>query len=227
MGIYPAVDPLASTSRILDARIIGDEHYNTARAVKQILQKYKDLQDIIAILGIDELSEEDKRVVARARKIQRFLSQPFFVAAQFTGREGKYVPLSETVRGSGNRRRKQNDLPGRRYIVRNIDRPSSKQKMKPVSGFSCSLSVVRSAFFLRRQHPPDNEQTRIMDKLLLEIVTPDRLLLKESVDEVQVPAKGGYIGILPGHAPLITEMQIGEISYHQGKSIRSSVAGLL
>ena len=97
MGIYPAVDPLASTSRILDARIIGDEHYNTARAVKQILQKYKDLQDIIAILGIDELSEEDKLVVARARKIQLFLFQLFFVAAQFMGRDGKYVPLSETV----------------------------------------------------------------------------------------------------------------------------------
>ena len=123
MGIYPAVDPLASTSRILDARIIGDEHYNTARAVKQILQKYKDLQDIIAILGIDELSEEDKLVVARARKIQRFLSQPFFVAAQFTGREGKYVPLSETVRGfkeivEG----KHDDLPEQAfYMVGNID----------------------------------------------------------------------------------------------------------
>jgi F-type H+/Na+-transporting ATPase subunit beta len=123
MGIYPAVDPLASTSRILDPRIIGDEHYNTARGVKQVLQKYKDLQDIIAILGIDELSEEDKLVVARARKIQRFLSQPFFVAAQFTGREGKYVPLSETVRGfreivEG----KHDNLPEQAfYMVGNID----------------------------------------------------------------------------------------------------------
>ena len=99
LGIYPAVDPLASTSRILDARVIGEEHYNTARDVKLILQKYKDLQDIIAILGIDELSEEDKLTVARARKIQRFLSQPFFVAAQFTGLEGKYVPLNETIKG--------------------------------------------------------------------------------------------------------------------------------
>ena len=99
LGIYPAVDPLDSTSRILDPRIIGDEHYNTARAVKLILQKYKDLQDIIAILGIDELSEEDKLTVSRARKIQRFLSQPFFVATQFTGLEGKYVPVSETIRG--------------------------------------------------------------------------------------------------------------------------------
>ena len=99
MGIYPAVDPLASTSRILDPRILGEEHYDTARSVKMILQKYKDLQDIIAILGIDELSEDDKLVVARARKIQRFLSQPFFVAAQFTGRAGKYVPLAETICG--------------------------------------------------------------------------------------------------------------------------------
>jgi F-type H+-transporting ATPase subunit beta len=99
LGIYPAVDPLASTSRILDPRIIGDEHYQVARAVKQVLQRYKDLQDIIAILGIDELSEEDKLTVQRARKIQRFLSQPFFVAEQFTGLPGKYVPIAETVRG--------------------------------------------------------------------------------------------------------------------------------
>ena len=98
LGIYPAVDPLASTSRILDPRIIGDEHYNVARAVKQVLQRYKDLQDIIAILGIDELSEEDKLTVARARKIQRFLSQPFFVAEQFTGLPGKYVPIADTVK---------------------------------------------------------------------------------------------------------------------------------
>jgi F-type H+/Na+-transporting ATPase subunit beta len=99
LGIYPAVDPLASTSRILDPRVIGEEHYNVARQVKQILQRYKDLQDIIAILGMDELSEDDKLAVTRARKIQRFLSQPFFVASQFTGREGKYVPIGETVRG--------------------------------------------------------------------------------------------------------------------------------
>ena len=99
LGIYPAVDPLASTSRILDPRILGDEHYNVARSVKQILQRYKDLQDIIAILGIDELSEDDKLTVSRARKIQKFLSQPFFVAQQFTGLEGKYVPVADTIRG--------------------------------------------------------------------------------------------------------------------------------
>jgi len=99
LGIYPAVDPLASTSRILDPRILGEEHYNVARSVKQVLQRYKDLQDIIAILGIDELSEDDKLTVSRARKIQRFLSQPFFVAQQFTGLEGKYVPVADTIRG--------------------------------------------------------------------------------------------------------------------------------
>src|SRR6187551_1602754 len=97
LGIYPAVDPLASSSRILDPRVIGQEHYNVARSVKQVLQRYKDLQDIIAILGIDELSEDDKVAVARARKIQKFLSQPFFVAEQFTGLPGKYVPIADTV----------------------------------------------------------------------------------------------------------------------------------
>jgi F-type H+-transporting ATPase subunit beta len=99
LGIFPAVDPLASTSRILDPRIVGEEHYQVARGVQRVLQRYKDLQDIIAILGIDELSEDDKLVVARARKIQRFFSQPMFVAQQFTGRPGRYVPMQETVSG--------------------------------------------------------------------------------------------------------------------------------
>ncbi len=98
-GIYPAVDPLESTSRILDPRIIGEEHYRVARGVQEILQRYRELQDIIAILGMDELAEKDRLVVSRARKVQRFLSQPFFVAVQFTGLEGKYVPIQETVRG--------------------------------------------------------------------------------------------------------------------------------
>jgi F-type H+-transporting ATPase subunit beta len=99
LGIYPAVDPLSSSSRILDPRVIGQEHYDTAQDVKRVLQRYKDLQDIIAILGLDELSDEDKLTVSRARKIQRFFSQPFFVAAQFTGLEGKYVKLEDTIRG--------------------------------------------------------------------------------------------------------------------------------
>jgi F-type H+-transporting ATPase subunit beta len=99
MGIYPAVDPLTSFSRILDPRVVGEEHYQVARKVKEILQRYQDLQDIIAILGVEELSEEDKIIVARARRIQKFLSQPFFVAEEFTGRPGRYVPVEETVRG--------------------------------------------------------------------------------------------------------------------------------
>ena len=99
LGIYPAVDPLDSTSRILEASIVGDEHFRVANEVKRILQKYKELQDIIAIMGMDELSEEDKLTVNRARKVQRFLSQPFHVAEQFTGMEGRYVPLKETIRG--------------------------------------------------------------------------------------------------------------------------------
>ena len=99
LGIYPAVDPLASTSRILSADVVGQEHYEVARAVQRILQRYKELQDIIAIMGMDELSEADKLTVNRARKVQRFLSQPFSVASQFTGYEGTYVPLKETIRG--------------------------------------------------------------------------------------------------------------------------------
>jgi F-type H+-transporting ATPase subunit beta len=99
LGIYPAVDPLGSSSTILDPRIVGDRHYQVATEVKQVLQKYKDLQDIIAILGMDELSEEDKETVAKARKIQRFFSQPFHVAEQFTGMQGRYVPIAETVDG--------------------------------------------------------------------------------------------------------------------------------
>jgi F-type H+-transporting ATPase subunit beta len=123
LGIYPAVDPLDSTSRILDPRIIGEEHYTTARAVQGILQRYKELQDIIAILGMDELSEEDRTIVARARKIQRFLSQPFHVAEQFTGSPGKYVPINETIAGfkeliSGN----VDHLPEQAfYMVGNLD----------------------------------------------------------------------------------------------------------
>ncbi|HEX6276146.1 MAG TPA: F0F1 ATP synthase subunit beta, partial [Polyangiaceae bacterium] len=133
IGIYPAVDPLDSTSTMLSPSVVGEEHYNTARAVQRTLQRYKDLQDIIAILGMDELSEDDKLTVSRARKMQRFLSQPFFVAAQFTGRSGKYVPLKETIAGfqeilSG----KLDDLPEQAfYMAGNIeDVKEAGQRMK-------------------------------------------------------------------------------------------------
>jgi F-type H+/Na+-transporting ATPase subunit beta len=133
LGIYPAVDPLASTSRILDPRIVGQEHYDVARGVQGILQRYKDLQDIIAILGIDELSEEDKVIVARARKIQKFLSQPFFVAEQFTGLKGKYVPVAESVRSFKEvLEGKHDDLPEQAfYLVGGIDEVIERaEKMK-------------------------------------------------------------------------------------------------
>jgi F-type H+-transporting ATPase subunit beta len=130
LGIYPAVDPLASSSRILDPRILGEEHYNTAQDVKRVLQRYKDLQDIIAILGLDELSDEDKLIVSRARKIQKFFSQPFHVAEQFTGLEGKYVKLEDTIRGfreivDG----KHDDLPEQAfYMVGTIEEVVEKAK---------------------------------------------------------------------------------------------------
>jgi len=130
LGIYPAVDPLASSSRILDPRILGEEHYNTAQDVKRVLQRYKDLQDIIAILGLDELSDEDKLIVSRARKVQRFFSQPFHVAEQFTGLQGKYVKLEDTVRGfrelvDG----KHDDLPEQAfYMVGTIEEAVEKAK---------------------------------------------------------------------------------------------------
>jgi F-type H+-transporting ATPase subunit beta len=133
LGIYPAVDPLDSTSTMLSPQIVGEEHYSVARQVQQTLQRYKDLQDIIAILGMDELSEDDKLIVARARKIQRFLSQPFFVASAFTGRDGKYVPLKETIVGfkeilSG----ELDDLPEQAfYMVGNIEEAKAQaQRLK-------------------------------------------------------------------------------------------------
>jgi len=128
LGIYPAVDPLDSTSRILDPNVVGEEHYSVARSVQQILQRYKDLQDIIAILGIDELSEDDKLIVGRARRIQRFLSQPFFVAEQFTGTPGRYVPLSETIASFQELiQGKCDDMPEQAfYMVGNIDEAREK-----------------------------------------------------------------------------------------------------
>jgi F-type H+-transporting ATPase subunit beta len=130
LGIYPAVDPLASTSRILDPLIVGEEHYQVARGVQATLQRYKELQDIIAILGIEELSQEDKLTVARARKIQRFCSQPFHVAEQFTGTPGRYVSIKETVRGFKEiLEGKHDDLPeGAFYLVGTIDEAVEKAK---------------------------------------------------------------------------------------------------
>ena len=129
-GLYPAVDPLASSSRILEPSVVGQEHYDVARNVQQVLQRYRDLQDIIAILGVEELSEEDRLIVSRARKLQRFLSQPMFVAEQFTGQEGRYVPIKETVRGFKEILNGQHDsLPEQVfYMVGTIDEAVEKAK---------------------------------------------------------------------------------------------------
>ena len=130
MGIYPAIDPLASTSRILDPRVIGDRHYRVARNVQEVLQKYKELQDIIAILGMDELSDEDKLVVHRARRIQKFMSQPFSVAEQFTGTPGRYVSLEDTVSGfEGILNGEVDELPENAFAyVGNVDEAVEKHK---------------------------------------------------------------------------------------------------
>ncbi len=130
LGIYPAVDPLESSSRVLDPKIVGNEHYEVARGVQSILQRYKELQDIIAILGMDELSDEDKIIVARARRIQRFLSQPFSVAEAFTGLEGKYVPVKETIRGFKEiLEGKHDDLPESAFLLAGtIDEVVAKAK---------------------------------------------------------------------------------------------------
>ena len=136
IGIYPAVDPLASTSRILDPRIVGQDHYDVAQMVKKTLQTYKDLQDIIAILGIDELSEDQKLTVARARKIQKFLSQPFFVAEQFTGTPGRYVKIADTVKGfRGIVEGKYDDIPEQAFYMKGTIEEvlETAEKMKAVA----------------------------------------------------------------------------------------------
>ncbi len=203
LGIYPAVDPLASTSRILDPRIIGEEHYNVARAVKQVLQRYKDLQDIIAILGIDELSEDDKLTVARARKIQRFLSQPFFVAEQFTGLSGKYVTdRRHGPRLQGNRRRQARRAAGAGVLHGRHDRRGRREgpENEPVG------ENAQEPVEWRFRHTSTSRSSR-----------PDRLLVREEVDEVEIPGAEGYFGVLPGHTPLLASLAVGEMWYRKGQ----------
>ena len=202
LGIYPAVDPLDSTSRILDPNVVGEEHYQVARDVQKILQKYKDLQDIIAILGMDELSEEDKLVVARARKIQRFLSQPFFVAEVFTGQPGRYVALKDTIRGfkeivEG----KHDDLPEQAFYHGRHHR-RGRGKGQTVHG-------------------------RMMITMLnLEIITPEKTVVKEEVDMVEATGAEGEFGITPGHTQFLTTLEIGEIRYKKaGETVHLSVGG--
>ena len=195
LGIYPAVDPLDSTSRILDPRILGEDHYNTARGVQRILQRYKELQDIIAILGMDELSEEDRIAVARARKIQRFLSQPFHVAEQFTGYAG------EIRAGEGHHRRFQR---GDRWEPRSHSRAGVLHGRESRRG--------------RAESRGDETRGDLTVPLTVEILTPSRLLMQGQVDELNVPGEEGYLGILPGHTALLTNLGQGELMYPPGRA---------
>ena len=202
MGIYPAVDPLASTSRILDPRVIGEEHYNVAQQVKQILQRYKDLQDIIAILGVDELSDEDKATVARARKIQRFLSQPFTVAEAFTGLKGKYVKVADTVRSF-------------KEVV------EGKHDEIPEQAFYMQGSIDD---VLEKAEEMKKEGCAMADTFEIEIATPERSLVQDTAIRAQIPGKEGYIGVLPDHAALVSELAIGTLTYATAQEARNVVA---
>ena len=191
LGIYPAVDPLTSTSRVLDPLVVGQDHYDTAQETKRVLQRYRDLQDIIAILGIDELSEEDKSTVARARRLQRFMSQPFFVGEVFTGRPGKYVPIKDTV-------------------------ASFKEILEGKTD-----TLPEQAFFLAGTIDDVRENAAKLESdmpLHLEIVTPERLVYSDDVDRVQVPGSEGELGILPHHAPLVATLGAGELRIIKGGS---------
>ena len=201
LGIYPAVDPLTSTSRVLDPLIVGQEHYEVAREVQRVLQRYRDLQDIIAILGIDELSEEDKALVARARRLQRFMSQPFFVAAVFTGREGQYVPIRDTVTSFQEiLEGKADDLPEQAFFLAG----TLDQVRENAARLEAALIVAGTG------------TGRLGMPLLLEIVTPERLAYADEVDAVFCPGIEGELGVLPHHAPLLSTLGIGELRIRKG-----------
>ena len=211
-GIYPAVDPLDSTSRMLTAAVVGEEHYNVARQVQQVLQRYKALQDIIAILGMDELSEEDKLIVARARKIERFLSQPFDVAAVFTGTPGVQVKIEDTVKGfKGIVEGKYDNLPGGRLLYGRHDRAGSRQS-ETARGRS-RLTQTRAGVAMATFH--------------FELVSPDKVLFNGLAQAVLVPGNEGDFQVLSDHAPVMTAVRPGVVGIDDalGKHLRVYVRG--
>ncbi len=201
LGIYPAVDPLASTSNILAPEIVGERHYDVARRVQEILQRYKELQDIIAILGLDELSEEDKVIVARARKIQRFLSQPFFVGEVFTGLPGIYVPVEETVESS------------RRWSTASSTTCPSRRSSTSAASRACSPRPRRCRS--RRASGPVTLQ--------VQLVSPEQILFEgEAEMVVGRTVGGGEIAFLPGHAPFLGALDIATVRSGRRPATRRS-----
>ncbi len=225
-GIYPAVDPLDSFSRALQPDIVGDEHYDVATRVQEILQRYKDLQDIIAILGIDELSDEDKLTVARARRIQRFLSQPNFVAEQFTGQEGRYVKLEDTIKGfreiiEG----KHDDLPEQAfYMVGTIEEAVEKARQlggegRRPSGKSPSRTPrSRSARTPASPSPPRSSGVADRRTFSVSVVTPEGPAFEGEAEMLIVPGAAGEIGVLARHAPLVAMLKAGNTRVHVTES---------
>ena len=209
-GIYPAMDPLASFSRALQPDIVGEEHYDVTTSVQEVLQRYKDLQDIIAILGMDELTDEDKLTVTRARKIQRFLSQPNFVAEQFTGTPGEYVPLEDTIKGFQEiLEGKHDELPEQAfYMVGTIEQAVAK-------GRGEQAEEARSR---PRKSPKRRARARanagVVATFDVSLVTPDGPVFEGEVEMLIVPGADGEIGVLARHAPLIAMLNAGSTRVH-------------
>ena len=218
-GIYPAVDPLDSTSTILKPEILGEEHYSTATEVQEVLQRYKELQDIIAILGIDELSDEDKLAVARARKIERFLSQPFFVAEVFTGRPGVYVPVEETVRGfreilDG----KHDDLPeGAFYMKGTIDQVVEDARGAKAEGAEGARAERARTTARGRGREGDGESADRPggpSKLEAQVLTPEGEVFSGELVQLSTRTAVGEVGILARHAPMVARLVPAELRLH-------------
>ena len=209
LGIYPAVDPLDSTSRQLDPLVVGEEHYNTARGVQAVLQRYKELQDIIAILGMDELSEEDKLTVYRARKVQRFLSQPFNVAKVFTGQDGKIVPLKDTIRGfKGIISGEFDSLPEQAFYMVGAHRGGGRE------GEDAAVRPHMAEQHTMETWPRPRRCSSTMAEsptIHVDIVSAEGEMFSGDAKAVFVAAKEGDLGIAPRHAPLLTLLKPGEV----------------
>ena len=212
-GIYPAVDPLDSTSTILKPEILGEEHYDTATRVQETLQRYKELQDIIAILGIDELSDEDKQTVSRARKIQRFLSQPFFVASQFTGRDGEYVPVAgDGAQLQGDRRRRARRHPRARLLHAGHDRPGARRRRRRCAPEEPEESAAAEARRAGGEGRGDRRGGgRLVDgrehNVNARVLTPEGEVFDGEVEQLSTRTAAGEIGVLANHVPVLARLR--------------------